>query len=1035
MSTFLHGVFGEGRLWLWGETAAERAVPFPKSRRRKSGLPPLPNPFDAGAAALGGAVEALNLAPTPAAVDVERVVLWLPTVDGRPVASTAIVEEIPDPVGNAEIRAWETAALALDPLAFVDLLARQSDDTLLAPGLFASSDLAFWQGVLRLAGSLVARQCVLPGLNEENGKPTARWQPVLLGRDAQAFARLARAMPDAARAMGTAATPPHEQPATVVGEAIGWLLDALMRADPTAARSATLTTLDDRWLAALTGPKAELRGDASEIEALRQRLNDWRRPIAVAASSATRLCFRVEEPTIAPDYDDDENDDGVSITIPDEPWRVRYFLQSHADPSLLLSVTDAWNGKDRVVAKLVGRKADVREFVLLSLAQAGRICPAVGESLKGGLPEGIATDAAGAVDFLINAAPGLELAGFGVMLPSWWTGQGTRTRLTARAKVRSPKMQGGSGLTLDTLVRFDWEIALGDQIMSRQDLMALAKLKTPLVRVRGQWVLLDPAEIKNVLHRLKQRGLTATARDVVRMALGGAEDAELVGVIADTWIKDLIDRLGDRTMLENLSPPSGLNGTLRPYQNKGFSWMAFLRRWQLGACLADDMGLGKTIQTLTLLLHDKKSSDGKPTVLLVCPTSVIGNWQREAARFAPELKVLIHHGIGRSRTGTLRKTCLAHDMVITSYALLQRDVEALKKVPWSGVILDEAQNIKNPETKQAKAARSLDTGYRIALTGTPVENNIGDLWSIMEFLNPGFLGTQAGFKRRYFQPIQMRRDPDAIASLKALTGPFILRRLKTDKTVIDDLPEKQEMKVFCTLTKEQASLYAAVVEESLRALEAADGIQRRGVVLATLSKLKQVCNHPVQFLGDGSAVAGRSGKLARLSEMLEEIFTVGDRALVFTQFTEMGSIIKGFLEETFGREVLFLHGGVAKAKRDKMVDRFQQPDGPRIFLLSLKAGGTGLNLTAANHVFHYDRWWNPAVEQQATDRAFRIGQTRQVQVHKFLCLGTLEEKIDEMIENKKAISEAIVGTGESWLTELSTDDLRDVLALRKEAVA
>jgi SNF2 family DNA or RNA helicase len=1029
MSTFLHAAFGQGQLWLWGETAAETAAPLPKRRRRKSGQPyPPSNPFDAGAEALDHAAEVLGLAS--AGINLDRVVLWLPTVDGRPIASNPIVEEIPASVIGVEIAPWETAALALAPAAFADLLTGRRDDGILASGLFASSDLAFWHTVLRFAGALVARQSVLPGIKEENGGPAARWQPVLLGRDAQAVARLAHAIPDAARAVGEATAPPPDPPATVVGEVIGLLVDALMRSDASAARTAMLTTLDDRWLAALSGTNAELRGDAAEVEALRQRLEEWRRPIAVAASSPSRLCFRIEEPTI-----DLDSEDPGPIHVPDAPWRVRFLLQAHADPSLLLPVREAWSGRDRALSKLVGSKANVREFLLLSFAQAGRISPAVEASLKRGLPDGIETDAAGAVDFLVNAAPGLELSGFGVMLPSWWTRQGTRTRLTTRAKVRAPKMQGGSGVSLETIVRFDWEVALGDQTLSRQDLMALAKLKAPLVRVRGQWVLLDPSEIKDVAHRLQQRGATAAVRDVVRMALGGTDDAEPAAVSAEGWIKDLLDRLAGRSALKTLSPPSGLNGTLRPYQSRGYSWLVFLRRWQLGACLADDMGLGKTVQTLALLLHDKDSSHETPSVLLVCPTSVIGNWQREAARFAPGLKVLVHHGIGRLKTGTLRKACLAHDLVITSYALLQREVDALKSVPWIGVVLDEAQNIKNPETKQAKAARALDAGYRVVLTGTPVENNIGDLWSIMEFLNPGFLGTQAGFKRRYFEPIQTRRDPGTIAHLKALTGPFILRRLKTDKAVIDDLPEKQEMKVYCPLTKEQASLYAAVVEESLRALEGADGIRRRGVVLATLSKLKQVCNHPAQFLADGSAVADRSGKLARLTEMLEEVFTVGDRALVFTQFTAMGSIIKTHLEETFGREVLFLHGRVAKAKRDRMVDHFQQPDGPRIFLLSLKAGGTGLNLTAANHVFHYDRWWNPAVERQATDRAFRIGQTRQVQVHKFLCLGTLEEKIDEMIETKRVISEAIVGTGERWLTELSTDDLRDLLALRQEAVA
>jgi SNF2 family DNA or RNA helicase len=396
---------------------------------------------------------------------------------------------------------------------------------------------------------------------------------------------------------------------------------------------------------------------------------------------------------------------------------------------------------------------------------------------------------------------------------------------------------------------------------------------------------------------------------------------------------------------------------------------------------------------------------------------------------------MIHHGIARTKGEEFRKRALKQAIVISSYALLHRDFEILKEVPWSGVVLDEAQNIKNPETRQARTARTLKADCRIALTGTPVENNVGDLWSIMEFLNPGFLGTQTEFKKMFFVPIQAGRDPEAVEQLKRLTGPFILRRLKTDKAIIADLPEKMEMKVFCALTKEQASLYEAVVKETIEALDSTEGIQRKGIVLATLSKLKQICNHPAQFLGDNSPIPGRSGKLARLTEMVEEIIAVGDRALVFSQFAEMGKILQRHLQDTFGREVLFLHGAVLKEKRDRMVERFQSDeDGSSIFILSLKAGGTGLNLTRASHVVHFDRWWNPAVENQATDRAFRIGQTRNVQVHKFLCAGTLEEKIDEMIERKKEVAEGVIGTGESWLTELSTAELKDLFALRREAI-
>jgi len=599
-------------------------------------------------------------------------------------------------------------------------------------------------------------------------------------------------------------------------------------------------------------------------------------------------------------------------------------------------------------------------------------------------------------------------------------------------------MQGAGGPSLGDIVRFDWEVALGDATMTREELEALARLKAPLVKVRGQWVEVNAEDIRQAVEfwRKKSSG-TSTVGHVIQMALGATERVrgfDFKGVRATGWVGTLLDQLEGRVAFTELPAPRQFTGTLRPYQVRGYSWLAFLRAWGLGACLADDMGLGKTIQALALIQRDWEAN-GKRPVLLVCPTSVVNNWQKEAARFTPDLPVMVHHGVGRKKGAAFRSDAEKQAIVISTYALLHRDLEHLQGIAWAGVILDEAQNIKNPETKQAKAARSLTADYRATLTGTPVENNVGDLWSIIEFLNPGLLGTQAEFKRTFFVPIQAEQDPDAAARLKRITGPFILRRLKLDKSIIADLPEKMEMKVFCTLTKEQASLYAAVVREAEKTLDAAEGIQRKGTILATLSKLKQVCNHPAQFLGDNSSLPGRSGKLQRLTEMLEEILEVGERALVFSQFAEMGRILQQHLQEIFGREALLLHGGVPKGQRDRMVERFQGEEAaPPVFILSLKAGGTGLNLTRANHVFHFDRWWNPAVENQATDRAFRIGQTRNVQVHKYVCAGTLEEKIDEMIERKKEVAETVVGAGEGWLTELSNRELKEIFALRRGAV-
>ncbi|HTF06843.1 MAG TPA: SNF2-related protein, partial [Asanoa sp.] len=436
-----------------------------------------------------------------------------------------------------------------------------------------------------------------------------------------------------------------------------------------------------------------------------------------------------------------------------------------------------------------------------------------------------------------------------------------------------------------------------------------------------------------------------------------------------------------------------------------------------------------TAQTLSLLLAEREQAAEVGATLLVCPMSLVSNWRKEAEKFAPSLDVYVHHGATRdaARLG-------AADLVITTYGTALRDLDALRAVEWARVVCDEAQAIKNSAARQSQAVRAIPARTRLALTGTPVENHLAELWSIMDFANPGLLGPARTFRRRYQEPIEVRQDEEAVAALKRATGPFVLRRLKTDKTIISDLPEKLEMKVWCPLTPEQAALYQAVVDDMLNKIGSSSGIARRGNVLAAMTRLKQVCNHPAHLLRDGSRLAGRSGKLARLQELAEEIVEEGDKGLVFTQYAEFGSLLQPYLAAHLDRPVLWLHGGLSKTRRDELVTRFQTDPEPMIFLLSLKAAGTGLNLTAANHVIHVDRWWNPAVEDQATDRAYRIGQARNVQVRKFICTGTIEERVDEMIERKKALAQSVVGTGEEWLTELSTEELRDLFALDPKAV-
>ncbi|HDH27266.1 MAG TPA: DEAD/DEAH box helicase, partial [Actinobacteria bacterium] len=467
---------------------------------------------------------------------------------------------------------------------------------------------------------------------------------------------------------------------------------------------------------------------------------------------------------------------------------------------------------------------------------------------------------------------------------------------------------------------------------------------------------------------------------------------------------------------------------LRPYQERGVGWLGFLGRLGLGSCLADDMGLGKTAQVIASVLVD----DVVGPTLVVCPVSVLGNWRSELERFAPALSVLVHHGPGRQRDydKPFVERAVTHDVVLTTYSLVARDAGDLTAVNWGRLVLDEAQQVKNPAAKQTKAVARLRADRRVALTGTPVENRLSDLWSIMHLLNPGLLGSARAFRQRFAIPIERDRDDQAADTLLRLTGPFVLRRLKSDRSIISDLPDKIEVTDHCPLTREQATLYQAVVDDLLVGAEEEDGMKRRGLVLAGLMRLKQVCNHPAHYLGDGSALAGRSGKLIRIEELLDELLSAGDKALCFTQFRQWGDALQPYLEQRFGVAVHWLHGGVPRKKRDEMVERFGEASGPQVFLISVKAGGTGLNLTAASHVIHLDRWWNPAVEDQATDRAYRIGQERNVLVHKLVSAGTVEERIDELIASKRDLAQRVLGSGEEWMTELSTDDLRDLVDLR-----
>jgi len=647
----------------------------------------------------------------------------------------------------------------------------------------------------------------------------------------------------------------------------------------------------------------------------------------------------------------------------------------------------------------------------------------------------------------LKEVPVFEESGILVRLPDWW-----KKRPRPRVGVTiGEKRQGkfGAGAMLD----FKVQRALGDEELTEAEWRALMACEDGLVLLRGQWVEVDREKLREALQHWKRiekqaqaglsfvegmRLLAGAPADLGAEEPNGRAQGEWSFIHAGTWLGDVLAKMRNPDMLQRIKPGTGLTATLRKYQETGVDWLWFLSSLGLGACLADDMGLGKTIEVLALLAALKNGEVAKPS-LLVLPASLLANWKAEIARFAPALRVRFVHPSLASKeelsglTESQGKAIGDVDVVATTYGMLLRQ-KWLLETRWRLVVLDEAQAVKNPGARQTKAVKQLQADGRIALTGTPVENRLADLWSLFDFLCPGLLGTQNRFKE--FVKALDSRQQNRYAPLRNLVHPYILRRLKTDRRIIDDLPDKTEVRAYCGLSKRQAALYAKLVRELAESLEGLDGVKRRGLVLSYLMRLKQLCNHPSQFLGDGRFLPEESGKFGRLAEICEEIASRQEKTLVFTQFREMTDPLASFLSPVFGRPGLVLHGETPVGRRKTLIDRFQRDDGPPFFVLSLKAGGTGLNLTAASHVIHFDRWWNPAVENQATDRAYRIGQRRNVLVHKFVCRGTIEEKIDALIEEKRHLaSDVLEGGAERMLTEMTDAELIRFVSLDVAAAA
>ena len=1054
----LHGFWSlRGGLCLWAE---DSALSFKSgSRATRSARP---HPFAASA----GTLAAIHAGEPAGAV------LLLPSLRTAPLDSPELVRTTPRPPvrSKAALLPWTVPVVMLDAAAALAALSER------APGIRYGASLGYLADVAAFAGELVARGRVLPALTRDQAGVAARWRPFLQGPDAMAVHSFARAMPPVCRAV-----PGDDDPYELLTTALGAMVDAAARealpgglslTPPRRGRRPGPLAAAEAWLAALSSADGRFDADPDEIDLLAEALHSWDE-VGTGLTGPARATFRLAEATSEPradelgngELDPDEpstdepgadelsagpgaNEKGAgpganeSVAEPgaNEPgadggrWRLEFLLQSMADPSLLVPAAQAWVD-DGSLSRWLSRP---QELLLAELGRACRVYPELADGLHQPQPCALELGADGAYHFLSVAAPALDEAGFGVLLPSWWD---RRRRLGLTASASTPAdgiVEKASRFGREQLMDFRWQLAVGDDTLTEEEIAALAAAKAPLVRLRGQWVAIDSDQLKRGLEFLaRERSGQATAAEILRLAASHPDDLgtplPLTRVTADGWLGELLGG----SVAQSLRPvpvPDHFQAVLRPYQERGLSWLAFLSSLGLGACLADDMGLGKTVQLLALEAAHRADGPAIGPTLLLCPMSLVGNWQREAARFTPGLRVYAHHGPQRRHGAALGARLDEADLVVTTYATATRDVDELSGFEWPRLVLDEAQAIKNSRSHAAQAAKRLRADHRVALTGTPVENRLAELWSIMDFLNPGMLGSSEQFRARYAIPVERHGLAEPAQRLRAVTRPYVLRRLKTDPAVIDDLPDKIEIKQYCQLTAEQASLYQSVVDDMMDKIENSGGIERRGNVLAAMAKLKQVCNHPALLLHDRSAIGRRSGKVIRLEELLEEIIAEGDKVLCFTQFTEFAEMLLPHLAAQFSTDIAYLHGGTPKARRDELVTRFQSSDGPPVFLLSLRAGGTGLNLTAANHVIHLDRWWNPAVENQATDRAFRIGQTRNVQVRKFVCAGTLEEKIDEMIEEKKALADLVVADGEGWLTELSTGELRKVFELSGDAV-
>ena len=1032
------------RFLVWAENA--EGAPLLKRRGRRAAKPkPRPHPF---------ALEDQTLIrhqlqrfdSNLITQGSESFTLLLPSTRSGPLPSPQLPQSWELDLRDVRLEPWIIPGTRAPFASLLDIL-RHTSSCDCPSHIILGSEFVYWRKALIMALEILSQQHYVPALTQKNGLIIARWRPVFESPVIkEKIINLAASMPAICRAelKRDEVTPSSID---LLQSFISHVVDYFARTWGAEAphRIAYLHNGDGvaEWLKALVRPSGTIPNPGGRLQLLVSQIEDWQRNLLPAGSTQFAIALRLEPPPPATDKE--------MWHVPEGGWRLSYYLQSRSNPDVLVPASLVWDTQEETLVTQGLRFDHPQEELLKGLGLAAKIFPPIEKSLRSATPVAVELTTQEVYSFLREAAPLLQQSGFNILFPAWWKQAGARLGLTLNMQpiTSEPVDVAFDPNAPEKIIAYQWELVLGDTSLTREAFGNLVALRSPLVQKDGHWLRLDPEQIEAAQRFWERHSFEGRLSLLhgIRVALSIDEHTIISGLpvhklLMKGWLPELLRRLsvGDER-LKNAPQPPGLKGELRPYQRYGAAWLREHYHRGLGAILADDMGLGKSVQAIAFLLHEKSAMGTLPgPTLLVCPTSLLGNWRREIQRFAPVLNVYTHYGPDRIRDKAFYRAISEHDIILTSYALARRDIDFLKEQGWFGVILDEAQMIKNPEALVTRAVNQLQANYRFALTGTPIENRLSELWSIFNFINHGYLGSRAKFRKEFALPIENYQDRVTVARLQRMVRPFILRRLKTDPTVIQDLPERLEMDVYCTLTDEQAVLYQQVVEDALPRIADASGGARRIHIFNLLTKLKQILNHPVQYLHKigpnaipDEPLAGRSGKLDRLTAMLEEVLEVGDKALIFTQFAEMGYLLREHIRDALETPVLYLHGGVPGSKRQEIVNLFQEDaHAPPIFILTLKAGGLGLNLTAANHVFHYDRWWNPAVEKQAADRIFRIGQTRNVQIHKFVTAGTLEENIQEMLERKKHLAESIIGSDESWLATLSDDELVDLVSLHED---